>query len=183
MDTLKDAIRPKKGVTLCFPKGGIREDHVLPLTPQQINRLDRAQAEGRRVQIHMGARQVARNVSYTGGFLGMLASLAACAIPLAARALPTILSGPATGLLSGGINKAISDSGVAVGDGLYLHKHAKCHRVQKCKGNGLYLAPHPHFVEGDGLFLKQGRDISAGAGLLMGKNSPFKNIPVFGWLL
>ena len=26
-------------------------------------------------------------------------------------------------------------------------------------------------------------DISDGAGLLMGKNSPFKNIPVLGWLL
>ena len=41
----------------------------------------------------------------------------------------------------------------------------------------------PSFVEGDGLFLKHGADISDGAGLLMGKNSPFKNIPVLGWLL
>ena len=48
---------------------------------------------------------------------------------------------------------------------------------------GLYLAPHPRFVEGDGLFLKRGDDISDGAGLLMGKNSPFKNIPVLGWLM
>ena len=65
----------------------------------------------------------------------MLASLAARAIPhaapaipLAARALPTILSGLTTGLLSGGINKAIRSS--CVGDGLYLHKHYKCYRVQ-----------------------------------------------------
>ena len=65
------------------------------------------------------ARQVAKNVSYTGIFLGVLASLAA-------RALPTILSGLTSGLLSGGINKAISGSG-AVGDGLYLHKHDKCY--------------------------------------------------------
>ena len=85
-----------------------------------------------------------------------------------ARALPTILSGLTTGLLSGGINKAISHSG----DGLYLHKHDKCYRVQKCKGNGLYLAPHLSFVEDDGLFLKHGNYISDGAGLLMGKNSP-----------
>ena len=92
------------------------------------------------------------NVRYTGVFLGMLVSLAARAIPLAARALPTILSGLTTVLLSGGINKAISGSG----DGLYLHKHDKCYRVQKCKGNGLYLAQHPRFVEGDGLFLKHG---------------------------
>ena len=44
------------------------------------------------MQIRMSARQMAKNVSYTGGFLGMLASLAA-------RALPTLLTGLATGLL------------------------------------------------------------------------------------
>ena len=110
------------------------------LTPAQINRLDKAQVEGRRVQIRLSARQVAKNVSYTGGFIGMLTSLAARAIPLAARVLPTILSGLTTGLLSGGINKAISGSGGAARDGLYLHKHPKCCRVQKCKGNGLYLS-------------------------------------------
>ena len=142
MDTLKDAIRLKKGKTLCFPKGGIRGDHVLLLTPAQINRV-----EGRRAQIRMSARQVAKNVSYTGGFLAALASLAARAIPLAARVLPTILSGLTTGLLSGGINKAINGSGGAVGDGLYLHKQDKWYRVQKCKGNGLYQAPHPRFVK------------------------------------
>ena len=87
MDILKDDIRLKKGVTLCFPKGGIRGDHILLLAPAQINRLDKAQVEGRRVQIRSNARQVAKNVSYTGGFIGMLASLAARAIPLAARVL------------------------------------------------------------------------------------------------
>ena len=51
------------------------------------------------------------------------------------------------------------------------------------KGDGIYLAPLPRFVEGEGLFLIHGEDISDGAGLLMGKNSPFKNIPVLGWLL
>ena len=73
----------------------------------------------------------------------MLASLAARAIPLAVRVLPAILSELTTGLLSG----------AAAGDGLYLHKHDKCYRVQKRKGNGLYLAPHPRFVEAGGLFL------------------------------
>ena len=168
--TLKDAIRLKKGVTLCFPKGGIRGDHVLLLTPAQINRLDKAQVQGKRIQIRLSAKQVARNVSYTGDFIGMLASLAARAIPLVARALPTILSGLTTGLLSGDIIKAISGKGV--GGGLYLHKHDKCYRVQKMKGDGLYIAPHPRFVEGDGLFLKHSADISDGAGLLIGKNIP-----------
>ena len=147
-------------VQLCLPKDGIRGEHVLLLTPAQINRLDRAQVEGRRVQIRMITGEVAKNVSYTGVLPGMLASFAARA---------------------DGINKAISGSGVV--DGLYLHKHDKCYRVQKYKGNGLNLAPHPRFVEGDGLFMKHGNHISDGACLLMGKNSPFKNIPVLGWLL
>ena len=112
LDTLKYTIRLKNGVTLCFPKGGIRDDHVLLLTPVQINRLDKAQVEGRRAQICTSARQVAKNVSYTGGSLSMLASLAAHAILLAARSLPTILSGLTTGLLSGGISKEISRDGL-----------------------------------------------------------------------
>ena len=117
VDTLKDAIRLKKGVTLCFQKGGIRGDHVLLLIPAHITRLDKAQAEGGRVQIRMRARQVAKHVRYTGVFLAALASLAARAIPLATRVLPTIMSGLATGLHSGGIHKALSGSG-AVGDRL-----------------------------------------------------------------
>ena len=59
---------------------------------------------------------MAKNVSYTGGFLAAFASLPARAIPLDARVLPTIMAGLATSLLSGGIHKAISGS--TVGDGL-----------------------------------------------------------------
>ena len=47
-------------------------------------------------------------------------------------------------------------------------------------GDGLYT---PRFVEADGLFRKHGNDICDGAGLLMGKNNLFTNIPVLGWLL
>ena len=68
VDTLKDAIRLQKSATLCFPKGGIRGGHVLLLTIVSA-------------QIRMGATQVAKNVSYTGGFIGMLTSLAARALP------------------------------------------------------------------------------------------------------
>ena len=145
VDTLKDTIRLKKGATLCVPKGGVRGDHVLLLTPVQINRLDKTQTEGRRAQIRMSARHVAKKVSYTGGFIAALAQLLARATPFAARVLPPVMPGLATGLLSGGFHKGISGNG-AIGDGLYLHKHGKCYRVQKVKGNGLYLAPHPPFL-------------------------------------
>ena len=93
---------------------------------------------------------------------------------LAAGTLPTLLTGLTTGLLSSGIRKAIS------GNGFFLEKHGKCYQGQKCQGDGLYLAPHPSLVKGDGLFLKHGSDIRDGAGLLMGKNIPFKDIPVLG---
>ena len=46
VDTLKDAIRLKKGVTL-FSKRW----YQLLLTPAQINRLDKAQVQGKRIQI------------------------------------------------------------------------------------------------------------------------------------
>ena len=55
MDIFKDAIRLKNSVTLCFTKGGFRGGHVWLLTPAQINRLDKVQLEGRRVQIRMSA--------------------------------------------------------------------------------------------------------------------------------
>ena len=71
------------------------------------------------MQIRMSAKQVAKNVSYIGGFFAALVPLIARALPLAARVLPTIMSGLATGLLSDGVHKAISGSGVTVGDGLY----------------------------------------------------------------
>ena len=90
----------------CFTKDVFKGGHVLLLTPAQINRLDKAQVEGRRAQIHMSAIQVAKNVSYIGGFIGMLASHADGALP--------------SGLLSGGISKAIS------ADGFIRHKHGKC---------------------------------------------------------
>ena len=57
VDSFKYAIRLKKDATLCFPKGGIRGDHALLLTPAQINRLDKVQVEWRRAQIRLSARQ------------------------------------------------------------------------------------------------------------------------------
>ena len=45
MDTLKDATRLNKSVTLCFPKGGIRSDHVFLLTTAQV--------EGKRAQVRV----------------------------------------------------------------------------------------------------------------------------------
>ena len=68
IEAVKDAIRLKKGVVLSFPKGGIRGEHELLLTPSQVNRLDKAQSAGKRLHLRLSAKQVARYASYTGGF-------------------------------------------------------------------------------------------------------------------
>ena len=116
--------------------------------------------QGKRVQIRLIARQVAKNASYVGGFIASL-------LPSILQALPAVLEGHKS-----------------AGDGLYLHKNSKCYRVQKMKGDGLYLSPSSRLpTAADGLFLKHGGEISDCSGLLMGKTSPFKNIPVLGWLL
>ena len=103
---------------------------------------------------------------------------------LATKALPTLLGGVATGLLSGTVEKAVGGhglhpSGRIHGDGLYLHKSGYCVKVEPTKGNGLRLTPN-RLVDvhgGDGLYLKRGSQIHGGRELLLGRNIPFKNIP------
>ena len=108
-----------------------------------------------------------------GGFLGMLAGLAS-------RFLPSLLGGLATGIISAGVEKAVK------GHGIFLCKQGHRYRVEPVEGNGLYLSPHPELdgVDGDGLYLRSpDGSIQDGKGLLLGANSPFKNIPILGLLL
>ena len=97
---------------------------------------------------------------------------------LAAKALPTILKGLASGQVSSAVKKVVA------GDGLYLVKSGHCVKVEPVKGDGLYLTSHKRFsgLHGDGLYLKRGSTIQDGSGLILGPNSPFKNIPIFNLL-
>ena len=172
-EKLKEAITRKKPVSLRLHKEDLKADgnQTLLLTRSQLARLERAKLIGKGITIRMSRKQVTTNVEHEGGFLGMLAGLAA-------KALPSLLGGLATGLVSGAVEKA-------VGSGLFLHKNGRSYRVQTTKGDGLYLSPHrtPTGVHGDGLYLKHGSNIYDGRGLILGKNSPFKNIPILGWIL
>ena len=171
-EKLKNAITNHKAasIKLVLNRGG---DHTLLLTHAQVARIERAKIIGKqKLSIHLSKKQVKANVQHSGGFLGMLAGLAA-------KALPVLLGGLTTGLIPGGIEKAIG------GNGLYLHKSGHCVKVEPVKGNGLYLTPHRRLtgVSGDGLYLKRGSSVYNGEGLLLGKNSPFKNIPILKWIL
>ena len=106
---------------------------------------------------------------------------------LAAKALPALLGGLATGLVSGFVQKAVGGRGLYLngnGNGLYLHKSGDCVEVEPTKGNGLRLTPKILFgVHGDGVWLNRGSQIYDGRVLLLGRNSPFKNISMLNLLL
>ena len=91
--------------------------------------------EKHQVTLHLGKRQVQANVQHQGGFLGMLAGLAA-------KALPSIFGGLATGLVSGAVKQAVGG-----GNGLYLNKLGHCVKIDPVRGNGLYLTPHKRLSE------------------------------------
>ena len=173
---LENAVRLKKSVTL---KTNVNKSgkHKFLLSKSQIQKIERAKLIGKpTITIHLSKKQVNANVEHKGGFLSTLLSLAT-------RALPTLLGGLTTGLISGGIEKAIKGNGIK-GDGLYLYKSGHGMKITPIRGNGLKMMPKKcKGIHGDGLFLKKGSRIYDGRGILFGKNSPFRNIPLLGLLL
>ena len=168
--TIKIRLKPKTSGS------GEDDQHVLLLTRGQINALERAHASGRQnfKTIRLSKNQIKKNLAHEGGFLSFLARLAS-------KALPSLAKGLASGFVSGASNEVLGKSG----DGLYLFKRGHCIRVDPVKGNGLYLRSHTSGdgALGDGLYLKRGNSIHNGEGLILGQNSPFKNIPILGWIL
>ena len=114
-----------------------------------------------------------------GRFLPLLAGLASQALPfLTGTVLPALGVSALSGLASTGVQKL-------VGDGLYIKKRG-CVCDVETDGRGLYLelTSGKSFSKlGDGLYLKKEAKIYDGKGLLLGPNSPFKNIPNLGMLL
>ena len=68
---------------------------------------------------------------------------------------------------------------------MYLQKNGRCFHLQKSNGMGLTFTPRPQLsgIRGNGLYLRVGSNIYEGNGLLLGPSSPFKNIPILGWIL
>ena len=141
--------------------------------------MTKAHENGKGITIRMTSKQLKHNTKIEGGFLGLLAGLAARALPMLAK---TVLSALGVGALSG-----LASSGVqkAMGSGLYLKKGGMVSQVET-DGEGLYLKPYKGKAlkgYGDGLYLKQGGKLYDGKGLLLGPNSPFGNIPILGAIL
>ena len=166
-DRLKKAIEKRRGVTLIVTLNGPKSKTVL-LTKGQIQKMERDHLVGKSCsEIRMSPPQVKANTEHHGGFLWTLA----------ARLAPAILSGIASAAA-----KNIAGRVMKRGRGLYLQKNGQCGQVQLVNGGGLYLSPHPKFHGGEGLFETEGSEIK-GDGLLLGENSPFKNVPLLNILL
>jgi len=152
---------------------------IIALTRPQLNRLQKAYETGKGLTIKMSKTQIAQNMKVEGGFLPLLAGLASQAIPfLTGTVLPALGVGALSGLASTGVQKL-------VGNGLYIKKGGRVCEVET-DGKRLLLEPvsGKSFAKlGDGLFLKKEGRVYDGKGLLLGPNSPFKNIPILGMLL
>ena len=172
-DKLKNAIANQKPISIKLDLDHSGGEHTLLLTRGHIAKIERWRLIGKcKVTIHLSKRHVKANVQHQCGFLGMLAGLAV-------KPLPSILAGLATGLVLGAVKRVVG------GDGLYLHKLGHCVKSDPVRGNGLYLTPRKRLsgVHGDGLCLKRESTILDGSGLILGSNSPFKDISILNLLL
>ena len=84
--------------------------------------------------IRMSSRQLKHNTKVEGGFLGLLARLAARALTMLAKTVSVLGVGALSGLASTGVQKA-------TGSGLYLKKGGLVSQVET-DGHGLYLKPY-----------------------------------------
>ena len=153
-------------------KNDLEGEHKLVLTNSQYNRLQKAKNAGKGITIRMSSKQLKHNMKTEGGFLPLLAGLAARALQMIAKTvLPTLGVGALSGLASSGVQKAM-------GNGLYLKKGGMKARVET-DGEGLYLKPYKGRglgSRGNGLYLKRGGKITDGSGILT-------SIPIIGDIL
>ena len=157
----------------------LQGNDILAVTNSQAKKLAKAHENGKGITIRMSSSQLKHNMKIEGSFLGLLAGLAARALPFVAKTvLPALGVGALSGLASTGVSKAM-------GSGLYLKKGGLVSQVET-DGHGLYLKPYKGKglqSYGNGLYLKQGGKLYDGKELLLGPNSPFANIPILGAIL
>ena len=179
-EKLQHAIKANcSAVSIRLGHGDLEGNDILAITESQAKKLAKAYENGKGITIRMSSRQLKHNTKVEGSFLGLLAGLAARALPMLAKTvLPALGVGALSRLASTGVQKAMAL-------GLYLKKGGIVSQVET-DGHGLYLKPYKgkgSKSHGDGLYLKQGGKLYDGKGLLLGPNSPFANIPILGAIL
>ena len=169
---IKRAMNAKKPVTIRITETG---DDILALTNTQINKINKAFEKNTGVDITLSKKQIKYNLKIEGGFLGMLAGLAASFLPkLASIILPALGVGAAQELAATAVKKI-------VGNGLYLKKGGCICKIEH-DGHGIYLDPNISGSGlksyGDGFYLRD----DSGVRKIVG-NGLLDNIPIIGPLL
>ena len=133
MEKLQHAIKAScSAVSICLGHKDLRGNDILAVTNSQAKKLAKAHENGKGITIRMTSKQLKHNMKIEGGFLGLLAGLAARALPIIAKTvLPVLGVGALSGLTSSGVQKAM-------GSGLYLKKGGCVSQVET-DGLGLYL--------------------------------------------
>ena len=149
---LKHAIKANcPDVSIRLGHENLKGNDILAVTESQAKKLAKAYENGGGTTIRMSSRQLKHNTKVEGGFLGLLAGLAARALPMLAKTvLPALSVGALSGLASTGVQKAM-------GSDLYLKKGGIVARVET-DGDGLYLKPYEgKRLEsyGNGLYLRR----------------------------
>ena len=134
-----------------------------------------AYEEKKGMTIRMSKTQLAHNMKIEGGYLTALAGL----IPfLTGAVLPALGVGALSELASTEVQKLI-------GNGLYLKNGSDVCEIETDR-EGLYLGPASgkgFETVGNGLYLMKQGGLYDSRGLILGPNSPCKNIPILGTIL
>ena len=102
----------------------LQDNDILAVTNSQAKKLAKAHENGKGITIRMTSKQLKHNTKIEGGFLRLLAGLAARALPMIAKTvLPALGVGALSGLASSGVQKTM-------GSGLYLKKGGLVSQVE-----------------------------------------------------
>lgn len=183
LDKIKRAVQAGAPVSIRLAHSDLDGEHVLALTYAQVDKIAKAYKSGTGATIKMSKTQLERNTKVEGGFIGaILPFLATAGKFLASNVLPALATGVLSGVGSTAVNK-VAGNGVSGGQIIYLKKNGRGCKVH-LSGSGLYLSPWQKGSSiGEGMYLKSGSGYVDGSGLILGPNSPFKNIPLLGMLL
>ena len=85
----------------------LKGNDILAITESQAKKIAKAHENGKGITIRMSSKQLKHNTKIEGGFLGLLAGLAARALPMIAKTvLPALGVGALSGLASSGVQKS-----------------------------------------------------------------------------
>src|SRR5678815_114613 len=187
-DKIKRALKAgRDNVSIKLSHDDLIGEDVLALTQRQINKMIKANENGKGVTIKMSKTQLVHNVEVEGGFIGaILPFLATAGKFLLSKVLPGLATGALAGVGSAAASKVI-DKISGTGGVIYIRRGDRTAKIVQ-QGEGLFLKPwfgSGLDGQGDGLYMKTGKGLfmKKGTGLILGPNSPFSNIPILGWLL